>query len=81
LRSVIHDPLFADSLHDLIGGPAIADEYVAAVESVLAESPEMGTLLESGVWMIPAAPIGSQSVAVYYTFDEDEVLLIAMTAF
>lgn len=86
MRSVVHEPLFAEILHDLIGDAEMADAYIAAAEAVLAETPEIGTPVEASdartvpVWTVPLAPIGDRAVALYYTFDEETVWLVAIAA-
>lgn len=77
MRSVIHEPLFAEGLRALIPNAEMADEYLAAAEIVLSETPEIGVPVEETerrmvpAWTVPLAPIGDRAVALYYTFDEE----------
>ena len=80
-RSIVREELFEDSLAALIGDAEEADEFTAAAEDLLSREPEIGTPSESGVWTLPMAPIGESAVYLYYTFDEDTVLFLAIAAF
>jgi hypothetical protein len=47
---------------------------------VLARDPQIGTRIapDSNVWVLAMAPIQGTDVALYYTFDESTVWLIAI---
>ena len=80
-RSIVREPLFDDSLAALIRDAETADEYTAAAEDVLSREPESGRPFQDGLWMLPMSPIGGKTVYLYYSFDDETVLLIAIAAF
>lgn len=80
-RSIIRDPLFDDSLAALIRDAETADEYTAAAEDLLSREPEIGKPFRDGLWLLPMSPIRGKTVYLYYTFDADAVIFIAIAAF
>lgn len=57
-----------------------ADDFVEGAEFVLARDPEVGSPLGEGIWFLPMAPIGGVQVALYYTFDDSMVTLLAIAS-
>ncbi|MFZ1217766.1 MAG: hypothetical protein WAO00_00665 [Chthoniobacterales bacterium] len=55
-----------------------ADNFVEAAEFVLARDPEIGSPLDDGIWFLPMAPIGKVQLALYYTFGDSTVTLLAI---
>jgi hypothetical protein len=78
-RQVIRERLFERGLRRLIREAREADEFVEAAEFVLARDPEIGLPMDDGIWFLPMAPIGKAEVALYYTFDDLTVTLMAIT--
>lgn len=80
MRNVVREHLFEDSLAALIPDAIAADDFVAASEWLLARDPEIGVAVRGGspVWALPLPPINGQQVALYYTFDETTVNLLAV---
>ena len=76
-RQVIRERSFERELRELIQGVRDADVFVEAAEFVLARDPEIGSPLDDGIWFLPMAPIGREQIALYYTFDDSTVTLLA----
>jgi hypothetical protein len=77
-RQVIREHSFERELRALIQDARDADDFVEAAEFVLARDPEIGSPLDEGIWFLPMAPIGKAQVALYYTFDDSTVTLLAI---
>ena len=79
-RQVVREYHFEHDLHRLIPDAKSADEFIEAAEFVLARDPQIGTRIapDSNVWVLAMAPIQGTEVALYYTFDESTVWLIAI---
>jgi hypothetical protein len=76
LREIIRNHRFEDELRAIQSHVKRADELVDGVEIILARSPECGSQLEdSHVWFVPGYTV---TLAVYYTFDEDHVILLSV---
>ena len=79
-RQVVRERLFERELRALIQDARKADDFVEAAEFVLARDPEIGSRLEAGIWFLPMAPIGKVQLALYYTFDDATVTLLAIAS-
>jgi hypothetical protein len=42
--------------------------------------PQIGSPVDDGIWFLPMAPIGRVQVALYYTFDDSTVTLVAIAS-
>ena len=79
-RQVIRERSFERELRALIQDAQEADDFVEAAEFVLARDPEIGSPLGEGIWFLPMAPIGKAQPALYYTFDDSTVTLLAISS-
>jgi hypothetical protein len=79
-RQVIRERSFERQLRALIEDAREADDFVEGAEFILARDPKIGTQLDDGIWFLPMAPIGRAQVALYYTFDDSTVTLLAITS-
>ncbi len=77
---VIRDRSFERDLQALIRDAREADDFVEAAEFVLARDPEIGSPLDDEIWFLPMAPLGKEQVALYYTFDDSTVTLLAIAS-
>ena len=76
LRTIVKNSRFEKELEAI--GPTIeeADEFLEGVEMVLARLPECGHQIgNSRVWFIPGWTV---DLAIYYTFDEERVVLLSI---
>ncbi len=82
-REVVKEHEFEEQLAALIRDAEAADDYTAAAEYLLARDPQSGVPAsrDQSIWQLLLPPIGGQSVAVFYTFDEHAVTLLAIVAF
>ena len=78
-RQVIRERSFERQLRVLIEDAREADDFVEGAEFILARDPKIGSPLDDGIWFLPMAPIGRSQVALYYTFDDSTVTLLAIT--
>jgi len=80
LRDIIHEPDSEEMLAALIPDLERADEFIAAAEEVLAHEPRDGVpaTKDGSVWYLPMSLLGGKSVALYYTFDDHSVTLLAI---
>jgi hypothetical protein len=79
-RQVIRERSFERQLSALIEDAREADDFVEAAEFVLARDPEIGSPLGGAIWFLPMAPIGRAQVALYYTFDDSTITLLAIAS-
>jgi hypothetical protein len=79
-RQVIRERLFERQLRVLVRGAREADEFVEAAEFVLARDPEIGSPLDDDIWFLPMAPIDKAQIALFYTFDDSTVTLLAIAS-
>jgi hypothetical protein len=76
LRDIAKNTRFEQELAALEPNIERADEFLEAVEMVLARMPECGTQIgNSRVWFIPGWTV---DLAIYYTFDADRVILLSI---
>jgi hypothetical protein len=76
LREIVRNRRFENELRALEPHVRRADELVEGVEIILARTPECGSQLgDSHVWFVPGYTV---TLAVYYTFDEDRVILLSV---
>ena len=73
-RQVIRERSFERELRALI------QDAREGAEFVLARDPEIGSPLGEGIWFLPMAPIGKAQPALYYTFDDSTVTLLAIAS-
>jgi hypothetical protein len=78
-RQVIRERSFERQLRALIADAREADDFVEGAEFILARDPKIGSLVDEGIWFLPMAPIGRAQVALYYTFNDSTVTLLAIT--
>ena len=71
-RQVIREHSFERELRALIRDARLAAEFI------LVRDPEIGSPLGDGLWFLPMAPIDKTQIALYYTFDESTVTLLAI---
>ena len=79
-RQVIRQRSFERQLRELIEDAREADDFVEGAEFVLARDPEAGSPLDDEIWFLPMAPIRGAQVALYYTFDDSTVRLLAIAS-
>lgn len=79
-RQVIRERSFEQQLRALIEDVREADDFVEGAEFILARDPELGSPLDEGIWFLPMAPVGRAQVALYYTFDDSTVTLLAIAS-
>ena len=78
-RVVIRDPEFEAELMLLGPGARWADEFLAAVEWLLARDPEVGFSYGNEIWSLDTAEFTlAEPLTVFYTFDEATVTLMAI---
>jgi hypothetical protein len=76
IRTIIYDPRFEQDLARIIPTVRRADEFLEGAEQILSRTPEAGYQLEdSNVWFVGGHTV---DVALYYTFDDDYVYLLAI---
>jgi hypothetical protein len=82
-RGIIHEHEFEEQLARLIPDPKQADEFIAAAQTVLSNDPKSGTQCKPGgsMWLFAMAPVGNHPVALYYSFDEETVVFVAILPF
>ena len=79
-RQVIRERSFERQLRALIEDAREADDFVEGAEFILARDPRIGSPVDDGIWLLPMAPIGRAQVALYYTFDDSTVTLLAIAS-
>jgi hypothetical protein len=79
-RQVIRERSFERDLRALIQNAREADDFVEGAEFVLSRDPEIGSPLGEEIWFLPMAPIGTAQPALYYTFDDSTVTLLAIAS-
>ena len=79
-RQVIRERSLERDLRALIQNAREADDFVEGAEFVLARDPEIGSPLGEGIWFLPMASIGKVQPALYYTFDDSTVTLLAIAS-
>jgi hypothetical protein len=79
-RQVIREHSFERELRALVRDERAADDFVEGAEFILARDPQTGSPLGGGIWFLPMAPIGEKQPAIYYTFDDFTVTLLAIVS-
>ncbi len=79
-RSVVREHEFEEQLRAIIADAEEADEFVAGAENLLSRDPEIGSAIGDGVWFLPMAVVGDSQISLYYTFDAERVMLLAIVA-
>lgn len=79
-RQVIRERSFERQLQALIRNVREADDFVEGAEFILARDPGIGSPLGNGIWFLPMAPIRGAQIALYYTFDDSTVTLVAIAS-
>lgn len=79
-RQVIRERSFERELRLLIRDAREADDFVEAAEFILARDPQIGSRLDDDIWFLPMAPIDKGQIALYYTFDDSTVTLLAISS-
>ncbi len=77
-RTIQWQDQFYDDMRAFVPDVRTLDEMLVGTETVLSATPEAGRFIggPEGVWAIDCAIPGSRrSVAIYYTFDEDMVIV------
>lgn len=69
---------FERQLRALIEDAREAGDFVEGAEFILARDPKIGSPVDDGIWFLPMAPIGRVQIALYYTFDDSTVTLLAI---
>jgi hypothetical protein len=76
LREIVRNSRFEEELLSIEPHVKKADEFLEGVEMVLARLPECGHRIgNSTVWFIAGWTV---DLAIYYTFDEDRVVLLSI---
>jgi hypothetical protein len=75
---VIRERFFERQLRALIEDAREADDFVEGAEFILARDPKIGSPVDDDIWFLPMAPVGKAQVALYYTFDDSTVTLLAV---
>ncbi len=76
LRTIVKNSRFEKELEAIEPTIEKADEFLEGVEMVLARLPECGHQIgNSRVWFIPGWTV---DLAIYYTFDEERVVLLSI---
>ncbi len=79
-RQVIRERSFERQLCALIEDAREADVFVESAEFILARDPKIGSPVDDDIWFLPMAPVGTAQVALYYTFDDSTVTLLAIAS-
>ena len=77
-RSIVSSPEFIDELEVFVGEGQPALEFIARAEDLLSREPRSGVTADGEVWLLSLAPIGDLQLTIYYAFDGDNVLLLAI---
>lgn len=83
-RTVVHDHEFEEQLQKLLVNAEEADEFIAAAECLLSRKPQLGSVAAEGppqVWMLALPPIRDKAAALFYTFDDSTVILLAVVTY
>jgi hypothetical protein len=76
-RTVITEPRAQKNLEQIYGSAELADTAIKGIWAIISHSPQSGTKVIGNVWFIATVAKGIwQSVSIYYTFSDDEVLVI-----
>ena len=80
LRTVVQSHRFTEELKAIERSAQRSDEFIEGVEWYLSRCPEVGTQLgQTDVWFLPTNDSATMtSLVIYYTFDEDRVLLLSI---
>jgi hypothetical protein len=77
LREIVRNSRFEKELRAIEPHVEKADEFLEGVEMVLARLPECGHRIgNTPVWFIAAWTV---DLAIYYTYDEDRVVLLSIS--
>ena len=82
-REIWHEQQFSRELHDLEASIRRADEFLKGADWILCRYPEAGTKISDSppVWFLPIVDIpGLPSIAIYYTFDDENVWYLSIQA-
>ena len=82
-RIVIREDDLEIDLLALFGSAKTGDHFLEGAEDLLSRDPGVGFCLEedASVWILPMAPVGDKSIALYHTFDDETVILLSLSAF
>jgi len=76
LWGIYEDHGFRDDLYRLVPDAITRDDLVHSAYYAVARDPMCGKYLTRGLWWIAAGPLpGGQSVALVYTFDDQNVTM------
>jgi hypothetical protein len=76
IRTIIRDKRFERELAEIERNVRRADEFLEGAETILSREPERGCQLDdSSVWFIAGHTV---DLAIYYTFDADNVYLLSI---
>jgi hypothetical protein len=76
IRTIIRDARFEQEMAVIEKNVRRADEFLEGTETILSREPECGYQLEnSNVWFVAGHTV---DLALYYTFDEDNVYLLSI---
>lgn len=82
-RTIIESSHFVRDLKEIEKSVKRADDFLAGVKVILAVAPYKGRQIpNSAIWTLSMSKIAEEkSVTLYYTFNDDQVLLLSITAF
>jgi hypothetical protein len=82
-RGIIHEHEFEEQLARLIPNAEEADDYIAGAQTLLAGDPESGMPCEPGgkTFYLTMSPVRNRRVSLFYTFDENWVVFLAILPF
>lgn len=80
-REIIKERRFERELRAIEANPHRADELLEGVEFTLARDPREGVQLapQCPVWFMPVGRDNTSGIAVFYTFDNNRVILLSIT--
>jgi hypothetical protein len=74
-RSIVESPRFAEERNAVSPDVRRFDEAMRAIDLRLSRNPKSGIPLERGLWVTCVSFPGGPTLAIYYTFDDESVVL------
>lgn len=80
IREVVWSHRFDQEMQKIAADARRADEFMEGAEFVLSREPTIGTQIgNSHVWFLPVAETRTATpVVLYYTFDDEQVILLSI---
>ena len=82
-REIIREHEFEAQLRALIPDAEEADKFTLGAEYVLAREPRDGVAVsrDGSIWYLPMSPVRGRRVSLYYSFDQNKVVFLAILPF